>query len=430
MEELDFDNMTDEQVQAILDDIQHGKYNDATTESADAGSEEQDTDASENDEDTEGDESTESETETNDEGDGADLDTEDEEDDEGSENTPVEQDTEDNEGDEGTSEGESDGATSASALDATEFERYKKFYDTIANAEFVANGKKVKSFTDPEKIIQAQQMAYGFSDKMASFKKYRPFMASLKDRGMLEDPSKFNFVMDLLDGDTEALKAHIKSLNVDPLDLDMDEVAYSGKNHVTSDQALVLEDTLDMARNYGVEDKLRATIGKEWDQESFNEFLTNPSVRNDLLEHMATGAFDLVQDRIKEMKTLDVSGAFSSMKATDQYRQAVQSLTADATRMNQTGQAAATKEAGTPAPRPTARPSADQAKQAETRAKQEAEYKRNLEEKNRQAAEARKRAASTSKKQTSSTSTKKFDPMSLEGEELDKYVESLIRNGA
>ena len=434
MEDLDFDNMTDEQVEQVLNDIQAGKYNSGSDEPEGPENTEVD-DAeldSDIDEDTEGEESESDDTETNDEDDGSDQDTEDSDDDEGSENTPVDQDNEGNETDTNVSDDSgADQNAASTGVDVAEYERYKKFYETIANAEFNANGKKVKGFTDPNKIIQAQQMAYGFSEKMASFKQYRPYMASLKERGMLEDPSKFNFVMDLLDGDPEALKKHLQTLKVDPLDLDMENVSYSGaKNHLPSKEELILEDALEQARQYGAEDKLRAALAKEWDAESFNEFLTVPEVRRDLLEHMATGAYDLVQDRIAEMKTLDVSGTFSSMKATDQYRQAVQSLTADAARMNNSGsygQAPATKEA-TPqsaAPKPT---TDSKAAESAAKAKQEAEYKRNLEEKNRKAEEARKRATSVSKKKVSTTETKKFDPLALEGKELDDFVMSLIRS--
>ena len=434
MEDLDFDNMTDEQVEQVLNDIQAGKYNSGSDETNDVDiADEDDTEFdSDIDEDTEGKESESDDTETNDESDGSDQDTEDSDEDEDSENTPVEQDDEGNEADTNVSDDtDADQDAASTGIDAAEYERYKKFYDTIANAEFNANGKKVKGFTDPDKIIQAQQMAYGFSDKMASFKQYRPYMASLKERGMLEDPSKFNFVMDLLDGDPEALKKHLQTLKVDPLDLDMENVAYLGaKNHLTSREELVLEDALEQAKQYGAEDKLRTALAKEWDAESFNEFLTVPEVRRDLLEHMATGAYDLVQDRIAEMKTLDVSGTFSSMKATDQYRQAVQSLTADAQRMNNSGsngQTTSTKEATAQrvAPKPTI---GSKVAESAAKAKQEAEYKRNLEEKNRKAEEARKKATSVSKKKVSTTETKKFDPLALEGDELDKFVMSLIRS--
>jgi len=421
MEELDFDNMTDEQVDEILNGIQTGKYTD--TSGSNQSEEDEDESGNANDEDTDGSESEDAETDTNDQIDGDEQDTEEADEDEDQENARVEKDDEGN--DDVNAEADTQDAdlgTETQAIDAAEYERYKKFYDKLTTAEFVANGKKVKAFTDPDKILQSQQMSYGFGPKMAAIKEYRPFLTTLKERGFLADPEKFNFAMDLLDGDQEALKKHMQTLNVDPIDLDMDSVSYSSKNHLTSREALVLEDTIELARNYGVEDKLRATIGKDWDTESFNEFLTVPEVRKDLLDHMATGAFDLVQDRIAEMKTLDVSGEFTSMKATDQYRQAVQSLTADAARMNQQ-EVSYNKEAETKvaAPRPTVN------KSAELAAKQEAEYKRNLEAKNLKAEEARKRAASVSKKKASTATQAKFDPLALEGKDFDAYVDSLIR---
>lgn len=426
MEELDFDNMTDEQVDEILNNIQSGKYNDAQSGSdeSDNGSAEQNENDNANDEDTDGADSEDNETEMNDGGDGDDHETEDSEKDEGQANSPVEKDSEGNDVDGSTTdEADADQTTGTAEIDAAEYERYKKFYDKLTTAEFIANGKKVKAFTDPDKILQSQQMSYGFGPKMAAIKEYRPFLTTLKERGFLESPEKFNLAMDLLDGDHEALKKHMQTLNVDPIDLDMDSVSYSGKNHLSSKESIVLEDTLELAKNYGVEEKLRATIGKEWDQESFNEFLTVPEVRQDLLDHMATGAFDIVQDRIAEMKVLDLTGAFSSMKATDQYRQAVQSLTAEAARINQTQQQPQAQEARakTVAQRPTSDKAAELAK------KQEAEYKRNLEAKNLEAEAARKKAASVSKKKVSTTTKTGFDPLALEGKEFDAYVESLIR---
>lgn len=417
---MDFDNMTDEQVDQVLHDISIGKYGESAQDAQDADDVNTDNENEINNEDTDGSENESAETETNDQNDGDGDDTEDTEDNEDQENAPVEKDTdENNDNNEEADTNDADQSTETETIDAVEYARYKKFYDKLTTAEFMANGKKVKAFTDPDKILQSQQMSYGFSQKMAAIKEYRPFLTSLKERGFLEEPEKFNFAMDLLDGDQEALKKHIQSLNVDPVDLDMDAISYSGKNHISSNEALILEDAIDQAKGYGVEEKLRATIGKDWDAASFNEFLTVPAVRKDLLEHMATGAFDLVQDRIAEMKMLDVSGSFSSMKATDQYRQAVQSLTADASRMT-AQEPSPTKSVAKTAPTVN--------KAAELAKKQEAEYKRNLEIKNAKAEEARKRATSVSKKKVSTTASTKFDPLALEGSEFDAYVNSLIRS--
>jgi hypothetical protein len=59
-------------------------------------------------------------------------------------------------------------------------------------------------------------------------------------------------------------------------------------------------------------------------------------------------------------------------------------------------------------------------------AKKQAEYKAQVEQKNKEADEARKKAAMMSKKKIANTQTKKFDPLALEGDELDSFVDSLI----
>jgi len=92
------------------------------------------------------------------------------------------------------------------------------FYDKVAGAKFKANGKEVEGFKDPEKLIQAQQLAYNYSAKMAGFKQYRPFMQPLKERGLLENPEKFDMIMDIVDGNTDALKKYIQDSGIDPLE--------------------------------------------------------------------------------------------------------------------------------------------------------------------------------------------------------------------
>ena len=203
---------------------------------------------------------------------------------------------------------------------------YKAFYDAVVNTEFVVNGKKTKGFADPKKIIQSQQMAGGFSEKMAGFKKYRPFMAPLKERGMLEDKAKFDLAMNLVDGDKEAIKEHLKSLKIDPLDLDMETIEYTPKPATTSEEALVLEDTMERARNAGIEDRVRDIVGKEWDDDSFKEFVTNSAVRNDLLNHIETGVYDTVQDKMLELSRLDYDGAYGDLSTVEKYRVAVRAL--------------------------------------------------------------------------------------------------------
>ena len=420
--------ITEEEMEAILNQIDNGTFesqNSGTSDDEDNFDDDsQNSDdfynqgnSNENLEDTDESEKDGEDDETNNQDDGSDDDTSG--DNSNSDAGNSQENTDDTDGDNSDTSSKTDAdATATGKIDPAEYERLKSFHDKIANAEFVANGKKVKAFTDPEKIIRSQQMAYGYSEKMRGFNEYRPFLKAMKEKGLIEDEGKFNFAMSLIDGDKAAIKEHLKALKIDPVELEMDEATYQGKNYVVSKEALILEDTLALAKEIGVEDRLRDTVGKQWDEESFREFVEKPEVRADLLEHLQTGTFDIVQDKVKEMELLDQYGTFSRMKSTDKYREAIKQINAENAR----------QQAQVPAYDNVSERNRLDAimKQNSEKARLEAEYKANVQKKNLEADEARKRAASISKKKAVVTKTAKFDPLALDGDDLSNFVDGLI----
>ena len=441
-----------------LDSILNGNFDEEDYE--EEGTEEEDD--AENIEDTDEDSDEDENEETNDENaDSSDDTSEDSEDDDNEENAQENEDksNEDkkeeeksNDGLEDKSEEESgDEKDESNSDDNTESESnadenkstvdYKSFYEALTNAEFKANGKMVKGFTDPSKIIRAQQMLYGFEEKMSGFKQYRPFVGSLKKTGMIDNPEKFNMMMDIMSGDKEALKAFIKSSNIDPIiDLDLDTVNYNGKNYIDSKQSLDIEDTLEIAKNLGIEDKFRETVGKRWDDESFKEFTSTPEVREDLLEHMTNRInpndetspiiYDAVQDKIAEMKLLDNNGMFNAKSSINQYRAAVVALSNDLKARSANQQVVkkdennATITKDQPKQTTIADVEAEKAKILQKR--KEDNYKAELEKKEKLDAEKRKKASSASKtKPTTVEKKQKFDPLSLSGDDFRSYFDSL-----
>lgn len=441
-----------------LDSILNGNFDEEDYE--EEGTEEEDD--AENIEDTDEDSDEDENEETNDENADSSDDTLDEsEDDENEENAQENEDksNEDekeeeksNDGLEDKSEEESgDEKDESNSDDNTESESnadenkstvdYKSFYEALTNAEFKANGKMVKGFTDPSKIIRAQQMLYGFEEKMSGFKQYRPFVGSLKKTGMIDNPEKFNMMMDIMSGDKEALKAFIKSSNIDPIiDLDLDTVNYNGKNYIDSKQSLDIEDTLEIAKNLGIEDKFRETVGKKWDDESFKEFTSTPEVREDLLEHMTNRInpndetspiiYDAVQDKIAEMKLLDNNGMFNAKSSINQYRAAVVALSNDL-RAGSANQQNVKKEENNATitqaqPKQTTIADVEAEKAKILQKRKEDEYKIELEKKEKLDAEKRKKASSVSKtKPTTVEKKQKFDPLALSGDDFRSYFDSL-----
>lgn len=409
----ELDNLTDEDLDAILNSIDNGEYdNEKSDEIEDEIADDQD-DATDN-EDTDQDDESEDEDDTDTQDDDSEEETSEDTDEDEEEDALVDNNTKDTEDKDSDTKQLIDGeAAETVKIDQAEYERYKKFYDEVANAEFTANGKKVKGFTDPAKIIQAQQMAYGYSDKMAGFKQYKPFMMPLKEKGYLDDPDKFNFLMELADGNVDALKAHMKNLKVDPIELDLDTVNYVAKDHRASDVAIALDETFERAKVAGVDQKLNKIIGGEWDDASIREFIDDPKVRADLLDHMQNGIYDMVQDKIKEMKVLDYN--FGTLKSTDQYRFAFNELVEEYKSV-QAQQAEAQKAAAVEAE-----------KKVLLEKQREEQYKQSVAEKNKQIDEQRKKVATINSVKKKPVKTKAtFDPLKLDDNDLDELVNGLI----
>lgn len=266
----------------------------------------------------------------------------------------------------------------------TEEVNYKEFYEKVALAKFTANGREVEGFKNPEDLIRAQQMLHGYSDKMKVFKEYKKFLKPLEERGIVNDPEKFNLAMSLLDGDPEAIKKVLKEKNIDPMELDLEDIKYIPKSKLPSDAQLLIEETYEQAENLGVGSKFNKVISKDWDLPSLQEFVSNGAVRADLLQHLKDGTYDIVQNEIRRMELLDATGVLDGMTSVEKYRAAVVNL--------QNKKAPAPVKPAIPKV-----PAVDKSAEAE-KAKQEAEFKRKAAEKELEIAEQRRLAASVSKK--------------------------------
>lgn len=450
--EIDYDNMSDEQIDEILSQIDSGTFensepengndfnqnedcNNSNSNSFNENEEEEEEDENLNNrnlEDTENGQSEDGDADTNANNDDLKQDTASGSNGENSENSQVENSNTNANQNADTANPEDAKGSETGKIDPAEYEKLKKFYDEIANAEFVANGKKVKGFTDPSKIIRSQQMLHDYSNKMRGINEYKPYLKTLKDKGIIGNEEKFNFAMSLLDGDKATIKKHLESLKIDPVDLELDDDAnaqYSPRNYMPSKESLVLDEAMDIARSSGVEDKLRTVIAKEWDEESFGEFLRDPRVRNDLITHMQDGSFDTIQNKMTEMEMLDLTGSFRGLKSTDKYRAAIaeinreiqyqynrQSVNPSIPQQEQYYRSAPTGQN-------QYQPNAEAERLA--LAAKEAEYKAMAEKKLRDD-EARKRAAMITKKKSVTVTQKKFDPLALEGDDLDNFVNELI----
>lgn len=367
-----------EQLEAMI----NGTYVDENQEvDTSVNEEETETDVEETEETVETEETEDDNTDSED----TDLDTDsDEEEDTEQENDDSAEDTSKTDEEDQEENSQEEDETSKEESENTDSEpNYKEFYEKVALAKFTANGKEVEGFKDPADLIRAQQMLHGYSDKMKVFKEYKPFLKALEERNITSDTDKFNLAMSLLDGDPEAIKKVLKDKGIDPLELDLDDIKYTAKNVLPSQAQMLIEETYEQAENIGVGEKFTRVINKDWDVKSLQELVNNNAVRNDLLQHLSDGTYDIVNNEIKRMELLDATGALDNMSSIEKYRAAV-------LRLQQ-------QNVQKPATQALPKVTVDKIAQAE-KAKAEAEFKKKAAQKEAEVAEQRKKAASVSKK--------------------------------
>ena len=173
---------------------------------------------------------------------------------------------------------------------------YKGFYDAMMSP-IKANGKDFQART-PEEAVRLMQMGANYTQKMQTIAPYRKKIQMLQNAGLLED-EKLNYLIDLSQGNKEAVKKLLKDSKLDPLDLDIDnESAYVPGNHTVSDNEVQIQTIVDDLKSTpeGM-DTLR--IIKGWDQASLNEIWKTPSMMATLNEQRQNGVYDFI---VKEME--------------------------------------------------------------------------------------------------------------------------------
>lgn len=208
---------------------------------------------------------------------------------------------------------------SESNLDVDELNKLREFHNKVTR-KFKANGKEFDGFDDPDLIIKAQQKALGYDKLAQRMSKFKPIEKALETSGLLEDEGKFNFMMELLNGNPEAIKQHLKSLEIDPYDLDLEDIDEKklDVSHTESDISLAFDEVINLAESKGIQKEVESKVFDSWDNTSIAELLSSSEDRDNLLEHIETGLYDRVENELRELKRRDVA-ELRGKSSLDQY---------------------------------------------------------------------------------------------------------------
>ena len=173
----------------------------------------------------------------------------------------------------------------------------KAVYEAIFKP-FKANGKEIAPKTVDD-VISLMQMGANYTKKMQLMAPMKRSVESLNKAGITD--TDLNFLIDVHNGDKEAIKKLLEKHKVDPIDLDMENTNYIPKNNIVSDSdieyANILEDIQPSLP------KIQKIITEQWDPKSKEYLLKDPQLMKALHEEIEIRRFDKVQTMVEMEKT-------------------------------------------------------------------------------------------------------------------------------
>ena len=188
--------------------------------------------------------------------------------------------------------------TNSTETEPTEVD-YKAFYESVTK-DFKAAGKIMPGVKDPDKFIKALQMATDYALKTAALKPV------LKKAKMLEDVTdeEFSEMLDFRKRNPVVIKKALKEANLDPLDLDLEDIQYTPQSKIMSDADYEFKETIEkLSQEDAVAfQRTQNIVLNELDNSSKTTVLSNPHILSALQFEVASGRFEKIQAQALQLK--------------------------------------------------------------------------------------------------------------------------------
>jgi hypothetical protein len=196
---------------------------------------------------------------------------------------------------------------------------YKAAYEQIMQP-FKANGRMIQP-TSVDDVIRLMQMGANYNKKMHKMKPGLKVLKTLENAGIAED--ELNFLIDIKNKNPEAIKKLLKDSNIDPIEMDIEEVNYHPSNYMVDDGEIEFEQVVDEIKESEKFEKTKQIVMDVWDEESRVKIVSNPVLLRKLHEEVEMDRFDKVQAIIDRERIL---GRLDGISDLDAYVQIVTNM--------------------------------------------------------------------------------------------------------
>lgn len=181
---------------------------------------------------------------------------------------------------------------------------------------FKANGKEIKIDT-VEEALKLMQMGANYNMKMRGMKPHLKMLKTLENNNLL-DENKINFLIDLDKKNPKAINKLLQDAKFDPYEADYKQegsTEYSPQNYSISDSEMELDAVLDSISHTESYGRTLDVIGSQWDDQSKSVLVNQPSMIPLLNDHVASGLFDQISQRMDKERLLGTTQGMSDIQA-------------------------------------------------------------------------------------------------------------------
>ena len=199
---------------------------------------------------------------------------------------------------------------------------YKSEYEALL-APFKASGRdiKVNSVEDARRLMQ---MGVDYNRKMQALKPHLRIMKALEKHNLL-DEGKINRLIDLERKDPAAIAAFLKEKGIDPIEIDTStEVGYQPTSHAPTSEEMNLNEVLDSIRDTSAYSRTMEELGNKWDNTSKEVFVKHPQLISVINNHVETGIYDQIMGIVETERVLGRLVGLSDLEAYKQVGDALQ----------------------------------------------------------------------------------------------------------
>lgn len=205
--------------------------------------------------------------------------------------------------DDTNAEDTNDNVDTVSTLDTFTVEQLGKSDEVLKEIfePFKANGQSIQ-LSSVEELRSLLSKGADYSKKTAELASQRAVIAKLEEHGLDEDT--LNHLIDIKNGNVDAISKLLKDKDISPLSLsdDEDDIDYTPQDYSVDTTQLEFTDTLRELSTTPEYSRLVDTISNSWDNKSQEVLVANPEGLRTIHSHMAEGYYDQIASKVETLR--------------------------------------------------------------------------------------------------------------------------------